>query len=572
MTAPKKAPARGRWASRVETTAVALDGRVPFLDAAKGLIRKVFPDHWSFLLGELALYSFVVLLLTGVYLTLFFNPSMGETVYQGSYLPLRGIRMTEAYASTLHISFDVRGGLLIRQVHHWAALVFVAAIAVHMLRIFFTGAFRRPRELNWVLGVTLLLLAMVEGFCGYSLPDDLISGTGLRITQGIMLSIPLVGTYLTLFAFGGEYPGRDIVARLYELHILLVPGLLLALIGAHLTLVFSLKHTHWAGRGRTNRNVVGMPMFPQFLTRTLGLLFAVFGVLTLLGGLGQINPIWVYGPYRPDAASIGSQPDWYMGFLEGSLRLMPALETRALGHTIAWGALVPAVLLPGAIFTALYLYPFAERWLTRSRGEHHLCDRPRNQPTRTGLGVAGTAFYAVLLVAGGDDVIAYSFGISLNALVWTLRGALIVLPLLGFVVTKRLCLALQAHDRERLLEGEETGAVVQSVEGGYVERNRRGLTADQRYVLLVREAPEPLLRPAEEGTAVPRSARLLYQVQRMRVALSVWFHEDRLEMPATDAQRRQIAAVLAPAAHPKEHDGQSPTTATTGAELQQEDS
>ncbi|WP_280715428.1 cytochrome bc complex cytochrome b subunit [Kitasatospora sp. MAP5-34] len=554
----------GRETPRAEAAAVALDGRLPLLDGAKGLVRKVFPDHWSFLLGELALYSLVVLVLTGVYLTMFFNPSMGEIVYQGAYQPLHGERMTEAYASALHISFEVRGGLLIRQIHHWAALVFVAAIAVHMLRVFLTGAFRRPRELNWVLGVTLFVLAMLEGFSGYSLPDDLISGTGLRIAEGVILSIPLVGTYISFFAFGGEYPGHDIIPRLYSVHILLVPGLLLALVGAHLTLVFSLKHTHWAGRGRTNRNVVGMPMFPQFLTRTLGLLFALFGVLALLAGLGQINPIWAYGPYRTDNASTGSQPDWYIGFLEGTLRLMPAVETRVLGHTISWNVLVPAVLLPGAIFTALYLYPFLERWLTPGKGEHHLCDRPRNQPTRTGLGVAGVAFYAVLLVAGGDDVIAYSFRISVNALVWTLRVTLFLLPPLCFMVTKRVCLALQARDRERLLEGEETGDLVQSVEGGYGE-DHGSLTADQRSVLLIRDVPEPLEAPPplDAGEAGSRGARLLLRAAQVRATLSRWFHQDRVELPATDTQRRRITGAVAPPAYSEQRDDQLLTVAGT---------
>ncbi|WP_280672012.1 ubiquinol-cytochrome c reductase cytochrome b subunit [Kitasatospora sp. MAP12-44] len=518
-----------------------MDARLPLFDVARGAVRKVFPDHWSFLLGELALYSLVVLLLTGVYLTFFFRPSMGEIVYQGSYQPLSGVRMTEAYSSALGISFDVRGGLLIRQIHHWGAVVFTAALSVHMLRVFFTGAFRRPRELNWLLGVTLFVLALLEGFSGYSLPDDLISGEGLRIAEGVMLSLPLVGSYLTFFVFGGPYPGNDIIPRLYSLHILLIPGLLVALVGAHLQLIVTLKHTHWGGRGRTNRNVVGLPFFPQFLARTVGLFFAVAAVLTALGALAQVNPIWLFGPYRPDQASTGSQPDWYMGFLEGSLRLMPATETRLLGHSVSWGALVPAVLLPGVIFTTLYVYPFAERWLTRGRGEHHLCDRPRNQPTRTGLGVGAIAFYAVLLVAGGDDVIVYSFGLTVNGFVWTFRALLVLLPPLCFVITKRVCLALQAHDRERLLAGDESGDVVQSVQGGYSERHRP-LTADQRYDLLVRDVPEPLDEPAPAGPA------LLRRLARVRTALSRWFHRDRVELPATEEQYRRIAALVAPPA------------------------
>jgi ubiquinol-cytochrome c reductase cytochrome b subunit len=357
-----RADARARHAAERATDWV--DGRLPVSEGG-GLLRKAFPDHWSFLLGEIALYSFVVLLLTGVWLTLFFHPSMTEVVYDGSYRPLDGVRMSEAYRSTLHIGFDVRGGLLIRQLHHWAALVFLAAIGVHLLRVFFTGAFRRPREVNWMIGVTLFLLALAEGFAGYSLPDDLLSGTGLRIAQGIMLSIPVVGTYISMFAFGAEFPGHDLIPRLYSLHILLIPGLLLALVTAHLILVFYLKHTHWTGRGRSNRNAVGKPMFPQFVASSSGLFLIVFGVLTLLAGVAQINPVWAYGPYRADVVSTGSQPDWYVGFLEGSLRLVPPWETAVAGHTVMWNVLLPAVVLPLALFAVLYAYPFLERIFPR---------------------------------------------------------------------------------------------------------------------------------------------------------------------------------------------------------------
>ncbi|WP_229925114.1 cytochrome bc1 complex cytochrome b subunit [Streptomyces sulfonofaciens] len=453
--------------------AVALERRLPAAEGG-GLLRKAFPEHWSFLLGELALYSLAVLMLTGVWLTLFFHPSMTEVVYGGSYRPLDGVRMSEAFRSTLHISFDVRGGLLIRQVHHWAALVFLAAIGLHLLRVFFTGAFRRPREINWVLGVTLFALALAEGFAGYSLPDDLLSGTGLRIAQGIMLSVPVVGTYLSMGVFGAEFPGQDVVPRLYSMHVLLLPGLLLALVTAHLVLVFYLKHTQWAGPGRTERNVVGKPLFPQFMASSGGLFLAAFGVLTLLAGLAQVNPVWVYGPYRPDQVSTGSQPDWYVGFLEGSLRLVPPWETTVAGHTLMWNVLLPAVVLPLSMFAVLYAYPFAERWLTGDTGEHHLCDRPRDRPVRTGLGVAGLAFYAVLLAAGGNDVIAQTFRVSLNTLTWVFRVALVVLPPVAFLLTRGLCHALREREHERLTGGEESGEVRQSVNGGYVEDRGSG--------------------------------------------------------------------------------------------------
>ena len=510
-----------------------LDRRLPVSEAG-ALLRKAFPDHWSFLLGELALYSFVVLVLTGSFLTLFFDPGMTESVYRGSYAPLRGQLMSQAYTSTLHLSFDVRGGLLVRQMHHWAALVFVSAIGLHMLRIFFTGAFRRPREANWTIGVVLFLLALLEGFAGYSLPDDLLSGTGLRTAYTILTSVPVVGTDLGFFVWGGEYPGHLLLPRLYIVHVLFVPGLLIALIAVHLFLVVYLKHTHWPGRGTTNRNAVGMPMFPQFAARSTGLALILAGVLTLLSGLAQINPIWAYGPYRADQISAGSQPDWYVGFLEGALRLMPPWENTVDGHTLMWNVLVPAVLLPGLLFLLLFGYPLFERWVTGDRAEHHLCDRPRDRPTRTGLGVAGVVGYAVLLAAGGNDVIAFSFEISVNALTWIFRVAFVAAPVLAFLVTKRLCLALQAHERRVLTEGEETGQVTQSVYGGITPEHRPA-SGRRLYRFLVRDLPRPLPSP---GPHAPRRTRL-------RAALSTWYYRDRVELPATPEQRRRVAEVLA---------------------------
>jgi len=458
---------------RGERLADAADARLPVLDGGGALLRKAFPDHWSFLLGELALYSLVVLILTGVWLTFFFNPDMHEVIYDGPYVPLRGVRMSAAFDSTLNISFDIRGGLLMRQTHHWAALVFLAAIGLHLLRIFFTGAFRRPREANWIIGLTLFVLALAEGFAGYSLPDDLLSGTGLRIAQGIMLSIPVVGTYVAMFAFGSQFPGHEIISRLYGLHILLLPGALIALVTVHLILVFHLKHTQWRGPGRTRRNAVGKPLYPQFTASSGGLTLIVFGVLALLGGLAQINPVWTYGPYRPDQASTGSQPDWYVGFLEGALRLVPPWETTLWGHTLMWNVLLPAVVLPALLFGVLYAYPFVEQRLTgESYQEQHLCDRPRDRPVRTALGAAGITFYGVLLLAGGNDVVAQSFRISVNTLTWILRIALVLAPIAAFLLTRRLCHAMTREEQQQLEEGEETGEVRQSVEGGYESDHR----------------------------------------------------------------------------------------------------
>jgi ubiquinol-cytochrome c reductase cytochrome b subunit len=285
-----------------------------------------------------------------------------------------------------------------------------------------------------------------------------------------------------MFAFGAEFPGHDLIPRLYALHILLLPGLLLALVSLHLILVVRLKHTQWAGRGRTEGNVVGKPMVPRFTATSGGLFLMVSGVLALLAGLAQINPVWVYGPYRPDTVSAGSQPDWYVGFLEGALRLVPPWETSVAGHTVMWNVLLPAVVLPLALFAVLYAYPFLEARVTGDHREHHLCDRPRDAPVRTGLGAAAICGYAVLLAAGGNDVIAHTFRISLNALTWTFRIALLVLPPLALLVTRAVCLALREADAERLAEGVETGEIRQTITGGYEEPGVP-LDEERRYVL-----------------------------------------------------------------------------------------
>src|SRR5690242_9066836 len=447
--------ARTATAPGVPTTAVGkaaaeIDDRLILAGWARRTMNKVFPDHWSFLLGEIALYSFVVLLLSGTYLTFFFDASMREVVYDGSYAPLRGVSMSSAYQSTLNLSFDVRGGLFMRQLHHWAALLFVASTMVHLLRIFFTGSFRRPRESNWLIGVVLLVLALVEGFAGYSIPDDLLSGTGLRIAATVILSIPIIGPWAYLAVFNGDYPGEFIVGRLYIVHVLLVPGILVALIALHLLILVKQKHTQFPGPGRTEHNVVGPRFFPTFAMKSAGLFFMVFGVCAALGGLVQINPVWLWGPYNPAQVSAASQPDWYIGFLDGSTRLFPAWDINLPGDYMIPAVFWPTLVLPGLMFTALALYPVIERKLSGDTASHHLLQRPRDVPVRTSLGAMALAFYLVLWISGANDVIADKFDISLNAMTWAGRIGMIVVPPIVYFFTYRICLGLQMHDREVL--------------------------------------------------------------------------------------------------------------------------
>jgi ubiquinol-cytochrome c reductase cytochrome b subunit len=422
-----------------------IDERFGSARFVRNSLNKIFPDHWSFMLGEIALYSFVVLIFTGVFLTLFYVPSTAQVIYHGSYAPLRGQRMSEAYASTLNISFNVRAGLVMRQIHHWAADVFIAAIVVHLLRIFFTGAYRKPREINWTIGLTLLILSIINGFIGYSLPDDLISGTGIRIAFSIILSIPVVGSYLAFFIFGGNYPGTEIIPRFFIIHVLILPAIIAALIGAHLAIMWHQKHTQYPGRGRTNHNVVGIPFWPAYAFQAGGFFFITAAVLAALGGLVQINPIWLYGPYIPYKVSYAVQPDWYMGWLDGALRLMPSWEIvfgpTYGGHMIP-NVFFPAVLLPGLTFGLLYAWPAIERRFTHDNEEHNICDRPREHPVRTSIGVGVLMFYIVLFFASATDVLANFFDTSLNLVLWTMRVLLFAMPVLAgsatYLLTKEV--------------------------------------------------------------------------------------------------------------------------------------
>jgi ubiquinol-cytochrome c reductase cytochrome b subunit len=515
--APARRPSEGitGWASNY------LDERTGISYVVREFGRKIFPDHWSFMLGEVALYSFVIILLSGSFLTFFFQASMAEVVYNGSYVPLKGLDMSAAMQSTLNISFEVRGGLLMRQLHHWAALLFVAAIGLHMIRIFFTGAFRKPREINWLIGFVLFVLAMAEGFTGYSLPDDLLSGNGLRIIAGMVEGIPFIGSWLEWFIFGGQFPGDSIVGRLYTLHILLLPAAVLALIGLHLVFVVVHKHTQFAGPGRTNDNVIGYPILPVYAAKAGGFFFIVFGVVMLMATFFTINPIWTYGPYDPSPVSAGTQPDWYIGFADGALRLVPhGWEFVWFNTTYSLNILVPVVGL-GLFLAVVAAYPFLEAWVTGDKREHHIADRPRNMPTRTGIGAAGVTVYAVLWASASSDLIATHFKLSIEGVITTLQLLLVLGPFVAYFVAKRICLALQKKDREIALHGFESGRIVRLPGGEYIEVHEQ-VDDFERWKLVSYNDYEPLMiRPNAAGRIPPQ--------ERVRAVLSRWFFEDRIE-------------------------------------------
>lgn len=505
--------------------------------AAKWLkknLTKVFPDHWSFLLGEICLYSFIILLASGTFLTFWFDPSQREVIYEGAYEPLSGLKMSAAYASTLNISFEVRGGLLMRQIHHWAALIFMVGIVVHLLRVYFTGAFRKPREFNWIIGVGLLTLGIVEGFLGYSLPDDLLSGTGIRIAEAIIQAIPLVGSYIAFFAFGGSFPGVAFIPRIYTVHVLLLPGIFLALITIHLMLVWYQKHTQFPGPGRTEKNVVGYPLMPIYMAKAGGFFFIVFGVTAFLGAVASINPVWLYGPYTPGQISAGSQPDWYMGWVDGLVRMSPPIETHAFGYTISWNILIPGLIVPGLMFTAMALYPWIESWATGDKREHHLLDRPRNVPNRTALGAMAIAFTLVTLLNGGNDIIATTFHLTINQMMWFSRIGLFVIPPLVFIITKRICISLQRADRDLVLHGRETGRLVRLPHGEFVEVHEP-LSKEEIWKLTAHEQIAPLELPEFDEAGVRRKKALKNKL-RNRISRAYAMNAPK----ATETEMREL--------------------------------
>ncbi|PKI93205.1 ubiquinol-cytochrome c reductase cytochrome b subunit [Actinomycetales bacterium SN12] len=546
----KQKPLGGRF---IGATANYLDERTSLSGLVKELGRKIFPDHWSFMLGEIALWAFVAVFLSGTFLTFFFQASMAPTHYAGAYAPLRGVEMTAAFESALRISWDIRGGLLVRQIHHWAALVFIAGIGIHMLRVFFTGAFRKPRELNWVIGFVLFILALAEGFTGYSLPDDLLSGNGLRIIDGMIKGLPLIGTWTSFLIFGGEFPGDDIVGRLYTMHILLLPLLVIAFIVLHLMLMVINKHTQFAGPGRTNDNVVGYPMMPVYMSKMGGFFFIVFGVIVLIASFFQILPFWDYGPYDPSPISAGTQPDWYIGFADGALRLAPPHLDVMLGNfTLSLGIVIPVLIL-GLFIVVVAIYPFLEAWITGDKREHHIADRPRNAPTRTAIGVAGMIFYAVLWAAASSDLMATHFMLTMEGVIHALQALLFVGPILGYFVTKRICIALQKKDREIVLHGYESGRIVRLPGGEFIEVHQPVDVYD-RWKLIDYTSYEPLVvRPNAKG-------RIPWH-ENLRSSISRWFYEDRLQ-PLTQAE---IAAADAHQQHTLAHDAEIEAAEVAGA-------
>jgi ubiquinol-cytochrome c reductase cytochrome b subunit len=335
-----------------------------------------------------------------------------------------------------------------------------------MGRIFFTGAFRRPREINWMIGFSMLALASLTGFTGYSLPNDLLSGTGLRISQSIVLSIPLVGRWAAAVLNGGEtYPGPLLISHLYTLHVYFLPVALGALIGLHLTLLIYQKHTQFE---RDSKHVVGRRFWPDYALRTVAVFGATLAALALLAGLIEINPIEDFGPYQTWVIANGSVPDWYTAFLEGALRLGPSTEIHIFGHPIPpvfW----PGLVLPTFVLAFLLLWPFIEKRLTGDDAAHDVLDLPTQVPWRVAVGAALIFEGILLTVAAGDDQTAATLHLRLESLVWAYRILFVIGPFVVGAIGWRIAAEMRARIDESAVYPSDVTTLVRTAEGGFEE-------------------------------------------------------------------------------------------------------
>ena len=406
----------------------ALDQRVQLRGPTREAANKVFPANWSFLIGEVAAISFIVLVVTGIFLTLFYRASTDPVTYDGANEFFAGTTLPAAFESVVRLSDDIPGGLFMRRVHRAASHLFIASIVLHLLRIMLTGAFRRPREINSHIGIGLLTLAIGEGFLGYSLPYDSLAGTGLRVAYSIVLSIPYVGENVAFWVFGGEFPSGDIIPRFHALHVFVLPLLLSTLIAVHIAILVRQKHTQMPKPDVDgHRYIVGKPLWPGQFAESTTLLLFVGGLLVFTATFIPWSDVELLGPYIAGEVGNNAQPDWFMFWIDGLLRAIPAFEFTILGATFNALFLAGAV-IPGILFGLLFAYPFIERKVYGLEGDWHVLTNPLDIPLRAAMVMGTFSFVLISSANATNDILSRMTGITIEDLVFFFRLAMLLGP------------------------------------------------------------------------------------------------------------------------------------------------
>ncbi|WP_458189642.1 cytochrome b [Haladaptatus sp. NG-WS-4] len=413
------------------------------LEAGSRLLGKAFPAEDSFLLGEVALFSFFVLVITGVFLGFFFEPSTTEVTYDGSVAQYQGQDLPAAFVSVLHITYDIPYGMFLRRMHHWAAHFFVAAIGLHLLRVYFTGAYRNPRELNWVVGGGLALLAIFAAYTGYSLPFDEFASTATGIGYSIATSVPVFGGILSKIVFGGQYPSSATLPRFYFLHVFLIPVAIIMLITVHMGILVRQKHTEGprsddvAGERTIQRGddtyVVGLPAFPNQAAVSVVVFFLTLAFVSLLAGFLPVHNVAEYGPNDPASTPGLIMPDWFLMWVFGFLKLMPSWMSFTIPFTdihVSTEFLSGAV-LPGIVFGLLFLWPFIDY----REEPTHFTVNPLRRPWQTAVGVTAVTFIMIASIAGMNNILADVINVSTGVINAVLLVGMLVYPLVAGIIT-----------------------------------------------------------------------------------------------------------------------------------------
>jgi ubiquinol-cytochrome c reductase cytochrome b subunit len=394
----------------------------------------LWPVGFASLISHVAIAAFIILTVTGLALTVAYRPSTNLVTYTGASELYDGQQLPHAFASVVRISEDLPGGLLLRRVHVAASHVFLLSIVFHLLRVLATGAFRRPRLGNHLVGIGLLLVALLFAYTGELMPFSLVAASSLRIFEAVIGSIPFLGEPLSNLLIGPELPSERVLIGSWVLHVFLLPGAFTVLLAWHLWLVH--RRTPALER-RPDVDVrttgVGCPLWPDAVARFGLLTAALAGLLLVSSVLIPWADIELEGPFFAAEATNSVHPAWVLFFTTGSLRIIPAIDVVILGIRIT-NVLVAAVVIPGILVTMVAIYPFLERKLLGDHGEHHELDHPLDVPLRAGVVTGMTTFAAILTLGAGVDVLSFWLVAPVEGVVTAFRIALVVVPITAVVI------------------------------------------------------------------------------------------------------------------------------------------